>query len=123
MQTTAREVGLMLEMIYQCSRGGGALMVAYPGAFTPEECQQMLDIMSQDHTDSMIEAGLPPGTKFARKHGWIGDTHADAAIVFSPGGDFILVVYLYRPQWLEWDVSNPLVQRIATATYNYFNPK
>jgi beta-lactamase class A len=71
----------------------------------------------------MIEAGLPPGTKFARKHGWIGDTHADAAIVFSPGGDFILVVYLYRPQWLEWDVSNPLVQRIATATYNYFNPK
>jgi beta-lactamase class A len=123
MQTTAREVGLMLEMIYQCSRGGGALMVAYPGAFTPEECQQMLDIMSQDHTESMIEAGLPPGTKFARKHGWIGDTHADAAIVFSPGGDFILVVYLYRPQWLEWDVSNPLVQRIATATYNYFNPK
>jgi beta-lactamase class A len=62
----------------------------------------MLDIMSQDHTESMIEAGLPPGTKFARKHGWIGDTHADAAIVFSPGGDFILVVYLYRPQWLEW---------------------
>ncbi|MGC9084168.1 MAG: serine hydrolase [Anaerolineae bacterium] len=123
MQTTAREVGLMLEMIYQCSRGGGALMVAYPGAFTPEECQQMLDMMAGDKTGSMIEAGLPPGTKFARKHGWIGDTHADAAIVFSPGGDFVLVVYLYRPQWLEWDVSNPLVQRIATATYNYFNPK
>ncbi|MDW8068854.1 MAG: serine hydrolase [Anaerolineae bacterium] len=123
MQTTAREVGLMLEMIYQCSRGGGALMVAYPGAFTPEECQQMLKMMAADRTESMIEAGLPPGTKFARKHGWISDTHADAAIVFSPGGDFILVVYLYRPQWLEWDVSNPLIQRIATATYNYFNPK
>ncbi len=123
MQTTAREVGLMLEMIYQCSRGGGALMVAYPGVFTPQECQQMLEMMAQDKTESMIEAGLPPGTMFARKHGWIGDTHADAAIVFSPGGDFILVVYLYRPQWLEWDVSNPLVQRIATATYNYFNPK
>lgn len=122
MQTTAREIGLMLEMIYQCSRGGGALMVAFPGAFTPEECQQMLEMMAEDKTGSMIEAGLPPGTKFARKHGWVGDTHADAAIVFSPGGDFILVVYLYRPQWLEWNVSNPLVQRITTATYNYFNP-
>lgn len=122
MQTTAREIGLMLEMIYQCSRGGGALMVAYPGAFTPEECQQMLEMMAEDKTESMIEAGLPPGTKFARKHGWIGDTHADAAIVFSPGGDFVLVVYLYRPQWLEWDIANPLVQRIAAATYNYFNP-
>ncbi|MGQ9467521.1 MAG: serine hydrolase [Anaerolineae bacterium] len=122
MQTTAREIGLMLEMLYQCSQGGGALMVAYPGAFTPEECQQMLEIMAGDKTESMIEAGLPPGTKFARKHGWIGDTHADAAIVFSPGGDFVLVVYLYHPQWLEWDISNPLIQRIATATYNYFNP-
>ncbi len=122
MQTTAREVGLMLEMIYHCAHGGGALMVAYPGAFTPEECQQMLEMMSGDRTGSMIEAGLPPGTRFARKHGWAGDTHADAAIVFSPGGDFILVVYLYRPQWLEWDVSNPLITRIATATYNYFNP-
>lgn len=122
MQTTAREVGLMLEMIYQCAHGGGALMVAYPGAFTPEECQQMLEIMSEDRTESLIEAGLPPGTRFARKHGWADDTHADAAIVFGPMKDFILVVYLYRPQWLEWDVSNPLITRIATATYNYFNP-
>jgi len=122
MQTTAREVGLMLEMIYQCAHGGGALMVAYPGAFTPEKCQQMLEMMAGDRTGSMIEAGLPSGTRFARKHGWAGDTHADAAIVFSPNGDFVLVVFLYRPQWLEWDVSNPLVTRIATATYNYFNP-
>lgn len=122
MQTTAREVGLMLEMIYQCAGGGGALTVAYPGALTPQECQQMLDMMAGDRTESMIEAGLPPGTRFARKHGWAGDTHADSAIVFSPGGDFVLVVYLYRSQWLEWSVSNPVVQRIATATYNYFNP-
>lgn len=123
MQTTAREIGLLLEMIYQCSRGGGALMVAYPGAFTPQECQQMLEMMAEDRTGSMIEAGLPPGTPFARKHGWAGDTHADAAIVFGPKGDFILVVYLYRPGWLEWDISNPLISRIATATYNYFSAK
>lgn len=123
MQTTAREVGLLLEMIYQCSRGGGALMVAYPGAFTPQECQQMLEMMAEDKTGSMIEAGLPPGTPFARKHGWAGDTHADAAVVFGPKGDFILVVFLYRPGWLEWEVSNPLISRIAAATYNYFAAK
>jgi len=122
MQTTARDMGLLLEMIYQCSKGGGALMVAYPGAFTPEECQQMLEMMSQNRIDSLIEAGLPPGTQVAHKHGWIGDTHADAALVFSPGGDFILVVFLYHPGWLEWEISNPLISDIATATYNYFNP-
>ena len=58
----------------------------------------------------------------AHKHGWIGDTHADASIVFSPGGDFVLVVFLYHPEWLEWEISNPLISDIATATYNFFNP-
>jgi beta-lactamase class A len=122
MQTTARDMGLLLTMIYQCSQGGGALMVAYPGAFTAEECQQMLEMMRQNKTESLIETGLPPETPLAHKHGWIGDTHADAGIVFSPGGDFVLVVYLYHPVWLEWEFSNPLISNIATATYNYFNP-
>lgn len=122
MQTTAQDIGLLLEMIYQCSQGGGALMAAYPGDYTAEECQQMLDIMAQNRIGSLIEAGLPPGTRLAHKHGWGPDTHADAGIVFSPGGDFVLVVYLYNPVWLEWGVSNPLVNNIATATYNYFNP-
>jgi len=122
MQTTAQDIGLLLEMIYQCSHGGGALLAAYPDDYTPEECQQMLDIMSQNRIDSLIEAGLPPGTPLAHKHGWGPDTHADAGIVFSPQADFVLVVYLYNPVWLEWGISNPLVNNIATATYNYFNP-
>ena len=122
MQTTARDMGLLLEMLYQCSRGGGALMVAYPGALTAEECQEGLEMMTRNRIGSLIEAGVPDGTSVAHKHGWIGDTHADAAIVYSPGGDFVLTVFLYYPGWLEWDLSNPLITDIATATYNYFNP-
>ncbi len=122
MQTTPLDIGLLLEMIYQCSHGGGALMAAYPGAFTVDECTQMIEWLGKDRIDSLIEAGVPVGTRVAHKHGFTGDTHADAAIVFSPGGDFVLVVYLYRPQWLEWGESAPLVSDIATATFNYFNP-
>ena len=122
MQTTPLDIGLLLEMIYQCNQGGGALMAAYPGAFTVDECAQMVEWLSKDRIDSLIEAGVPVGTEVAHKHGFTGDTHADAAVVFSPGGDFVLVVYLYRPQWLEWGESAPLVADIATATYNYFNP-
>jgi beta-lactamase class A len=122
MQTTALDIGLLLEMTYQCSRGGGALTIAYPGDFTVEECSQMLEWMSRNHIDSLIEAGVPVGTRVAHKHGFTGDTHADASLVFSPGGDFVLVVFLYRPQWLEWEESAPLVADIATATYNHFNP-
>jgi len=122
MQTTPLDIGLLLEMIYQCSHGGGALMVVYPGAFTADECGQMIEWLAANRIDSLIEAGVPAGTVVAHKHGFTGDTHADAALVFSPGGDFVLVVYLYRPQWLEWEESSALIADIATATYNYFNP-
>jgi len=122
MQTTPLDIGLLLEMIYQCSHGGGALMVAYPGDLTADECTQMIEWMSTNRTDSLTEAGVPAGTRVAHKHGFTGDTHADAALVFSPGGDFVLVAFLYRPRWLEWEESAPLIADIATATYNYFNP-
>jgi hypothetical protein len=122
MQTTPLDMGLLLEMIYQCSQGGGTLMAAYPGSLSVDECNQMLEWMSMNHIDSLTEAGVPVGTRVAHKQGFTGDTHADAAIVFSPGGDFVLVVYLYRPQWLEWEESAPLIADIATATYNHFNP-
>jgi len=122
MQTTPLDVGLLLEMIYQCSHGGGALVAAYPDAFTADECGQMIEWMSMNCIDSLIEAGVPVGTSVAHKHGWTGDTHADSALVFSPGGDFVLVIFLYRPEWLEWEESASLMANIATATYNYFNP-
>ncbi len=122
MQTTPLDIGLLLEMIYQCSRGGGTLAAAYPGDLTADECSQMLEWMSRNRIDSLIEAGVPVGTRVAHKHGFTGDTHADAALVFSPGGDFVLVAFLYRPQWLEWEESAPLIADFATATYNHFNP-
>ncbi|HJW84427.1 MAG TPA: serine hydrolase [Anaerolineae bacterium] len=129
MQTTPDDIGALLEMIYQCSQGGGALMVAYPGSFMPEECQQMLDIMQQNViTDAegiptLLRGGLPPDTPLAHKHGWDFDTRGDAAIAFTPGGDFVLVVYVNTPQtWVEWDIANGIMVDVTRAAYNYFNP-
>jgi hypothetical protein len=123
MQTTPLDIGLLLEMIYQCSQDGGALKVAYPDAFTAEECGEMLAWLTRNEFDNLIEAGLPEGTVVAHKHGFgDGGPHADAGIVFSPGGDFVLIVYLDSPQYLEWAESSELVASIARATYNYFNP-
>jgi len=121
MQTTPQDMGRLLEMIYQCAKGGGTLIAAYPDELTPEECQAMLDIMSQNRIGALIEAGVPEGTRVAHKHGWVGDSHGDAGIVFSPGGDYVLCIYLYNKDWLEWGVSTPLMARVSEATYNYFN--
>jgi beta-lactamase class A len=120
-QTTAEDLGMLLEMIYQCAAGGGALLAAYPGQITPDECQLMLELLNQNRIGSLIEAGVPEGTNVAHKHGWAANTHGDSGIVFSPGGDYVLVEYLHASEWLEWEISSPLMADISRATYNFFN--
>jgi len=121
-QTTPLDIGLLLEMIYQCSRGGGTLLMAYPDALSADECQEMINWMGENRIESLMEMGLPAGATVAHKHGWISDTHADAGLVFTPGGDYVLVIFLHRPEWLQWEESAPLIGDISTAAYNYFNP-
>jgi beta-lactamase class A len=121
-QTTPLDIGLLLEMIYQCSHGGGALLMTYSDALSADECEEMIKWMSMNRIQSLIETGLPSEGKVAHKHGWTSDTHADAGLVFTPGGDYVLVVFLHRPERLEWEESAPLIGDISTAAYRYFNP-
>lgn len=121
-QTTAEDMGLLLSMIYYCAQGnGGTLLAVYPDQISQEECQQIMDYMKQNKIGSLLEAGVPPETSVAHRHGWISDTHADGAIVSTPGGDYVIVGFLYKPDWLEWEVSSPLLADVSQATYNYFN--
>lgn len=122
MQTTPRETGLLLEMIYQLTQGGGTLMAAYPGQFTPAEGQAMINLMTQNHEAILLEGGLPPKTTIAHKHGYVADTHADAAIILpADGSDFVLVVFIYaNTEWLG-DRSLPIFADMATASFNYFH--
>jgi len=119
-QTTPLEMGLLLEMIVQCSAGGGTLLAIHPEAFDPAQCGEMLNVLSATPTDAFIEAGVPPDVRVAHKQALSSDTHADAGVVFGRGSDFVLVVFLYRPEWLPYEESAPLIADIAAATYNYF---
>jgi beta-lactamase class A len=127
MQTTPMDMGLLLEMIYECSQGKGTLTFVYPDRFSKEECAAMLDHMlanqltGEDDVPVLIAAGLPNGTPIAHKHGWVADTRADAALVMSPGGDYILVIYLYNPGWVDWDQTNSIMTRLSQLFYSYFN--
>ena len=65
---------------------------------------------------------MPDGVRVSHKHGWAQGTHADAGIVLSSGGDFVIVEYLHQPgDWLVADYSFPILREIARAAYNYFN--
>jgi beta-lactamase class A len=122
MQTTAEDIGTLLSMIYYCATGqGGALVAAFPGDDWQRECLELLDYMEQNKIGSLIEEGVPAETTIAHRHGWTGDTHVDAGIIFSPGGDYVIVEIMYKPEWLEWELSAPLITDVSQAAYNYFN--
>jgi beta-lactamase class A len=124
MQTTSDDLASLLNMIYECAEfGGGGLIAAYPDEITQSECQMMLDIMSKNDEGVLIMAGVPTDVEVAHKHGWTTDTHADAGIVFSPGGDYVLTMFLWADvDWLNVLTSFPLMEGISAATFNYFNP-
>lgn len=121
-QTSPHDMGLLLQMIYQCGYGGGPLLDIFPGQITPQGCQEIQDILVQNPVRSMIGAGIPEGTPLAHKHGFADDTHADAGIVYSPGGDYVIVQFQYAPtEWLVWALSQPVFEDVSRATYNFFN--
>jgi len=127
-QTTPAEMGMLLEDIYQCSlTGGGSLAAVFPGLISQNECQQMIDYLALNKIGVLIQAGLPEGTRIAHKHGWILDTDgvihdiSDAGIVYTPGGNYILTIYLYHPVQLVFDPTNRMVADLSRAVYNYFN--
>ncbi len=124
MQTTVSDLALLLDMIYQCAEyGGGGLIAAYPEDFTQAECQRMLEIMSRNEEGRLILSGVPESVAVAHKHGYTRDTIGDAAIVFSPGADYALVIFLWaETDWLNANIVWPIMNGLSIATFNYFNP-
>jgi hypothetical protein len=91
-QTTPSEIGMLLEDIYQCNQtGGGNLMAVFPDELTQTECQAMIN------------------------------TLGDAGIVYSPGGNYILSIFIHHPEQLIWEPASELVANQSEAIYNYFN--
>ena len=128
-QTTASDMGMLLEDIYQCAEdGGGALIAVFPSTINKQVCQQMVELLVADKLGALLQAGVPEGTRIAHKHGWVTnpatgviDNVGDAALVYSPGGNYILVVYTYHPVQILFDKANVLFGQLSQAVYNYFN--
>ncbi len=127
MQTTPEDMGLLLEMLHAGSQGGGALMAAYPNSLTTDECSRLLDWLSQatltdpnSGAPMFIRAGLPAGMRAANKWGWDKETRANAGIVSTPSGDFVLVVFLRQPNWGDWQLASPIMADVTRAAYSYF---
>ena len=126
-QTTPSEIGMLLEDLYQCAQtGGGALSAVFPGEITQLECQSMVTFLINNRLPSLLTAGIPEGIPIAHKHGWVSpngiiNTIGDAGIIYSPGGNYILAIFLHHPEQLVWEPASLLVAELSRAVYNYYN--
>lgn len=126
-QTTPSDIGMLLDDIYQCAQnGGGALPAVFPGEITQAECVLMNDYLLKNRLPVLLTAGLPEATPIAHKHGWVTvngiiNTIGDAGIVYSPGGNYVLVVFLYHPDQLIWEPASALIAQLSQAVYNFYN--
>lgn len=119
-QTTAKDIGLILEWIVQCSQGGGTLLAAFPGQLTAEECQQILGYIALDRNRILLETGVPPDTRYAHKHGFVNSAHGDVGVFWGPAGPYIVSLFIYKPGWMEWDLSSRIMADVSKAAWDYF---
>ena len=127
-QVTLSELGTLLEGIYHCAEDNTGLLVeTFPGEITQSECRQAIDILSLPKPLQFIVTSLPPDAVVADKYGYgldidgIFRTITDNAIVYTPGGDFILSVAVYDPDWLNAADGQRVVGRLSQTVYNFFN--
>ncbi len=122
-QLTVSDMGYLLASMYQCAyEERGPLIERFGGAYEPRECRQMLHVMSNNTVDALLKAGVPEGIRVAHKHGWIGDTHSNAALFFTPGGNYVMVMAVYGPGFLNFQQSLPMIAEASRLVYNFYNP-
>ena len=127
-QTTPTDMGMLLTDIYQCEQtGGGSLVAVFPGQIDQSACQFMVELLKQNFLGVLIQAGVPEGTAVAHKHGWVNDEFgvmhnvSDAGIVYTPGGDYVLAIYIYDSGQIIWDQASHLYADLSRAIYSFFN--
>ena len=119
-QLVVADIGALLAGIYDCAYGAAS---PFGSGIEPRECRQMLHVMSNNTVDALLKTGAPAATRVAHKHGWIPDTHGNAALFFTPGGDYVVAMLLFQPEWLNFQASLPLFTEVSRRIYNHFNPQ
>jgi hypothetical protein len=122
LRTTPAEISRLFLMIEACSQGSGVLLEQFD-LLSTDRCQQILDLLARNADTERIVAAIPPDVRVEHKSGWVQDMHADAAIVRSPGGDYLLTIYLWRGvEELPGLWANPYIVALSRLVYSAYDP-
>lgn len=105
--TSAKDIGTLLEKIYK-----GTLV-------SSEYSNKMLELLKDQENTTKIPAGVPSGTVVANKTGELSTVEHDAAIVYSSGADYIIVVMSKNLK--DTDQAKNNITKISEIVYNYYN--
>ncbi|MBR1422316.1 MAG: serine hydrolase [Ruminococcus sp.] len=105
--TCASDAGRMMESIY---RGE---------CVSKEASEKILDMMFDQEFRNKIPSGLPEGVKVANKTGDTDDVSHDAAIVYSDGADYVLVI-MVEAYGFAYDLDPDFIE-LSGLVYSYFN--
>jgi beta-lactamase class A len=126
LRTTPAEIAQIYRMVEQCSKGQGVLLEKFGKHLDPKRCQEMLDRLAQNGDSTRMRSGIPDKVRVEHKSGWIDDMQADAGIVRSPGGDFIVAIYLFQKDTTGAPLPDKLflsvIGSFARLVYTYYNP-
>jgi beta-lactamase class A len=132
-QTTVEDMGSLFTLLYDCANYGSGLASAFPdGEFNSRECRQMLELMSANDLQRLLQGGIPPEVRITHKNGWLNVSAmvGEAGIVYPPDGNpYVIAVYLWQETTPEEATSVgfnrlwPLLEGISRATWNYFSPE
>lgn len=105
--TSARDCGMLLERIYK-------------GNFVSHlASRDMETLLLGQEIDYKIPDSLPDGTISASKTGEVEGCENDTAIVYSPGGDYIICIM--SNGWADDTAAVDRIHQLSETVYNYFN--
>lgn len=107
-QTSAKDVANFYEKLYR-----GAVV-------DPQYSAKMLSLLLRQRINDKLPQYLPKGTKIAHKTGELDTFEHDAGIVYSPGGDYIIVVLTDTP---DPQLGSETVAGLSKTVFDFFTQK
>lgn len=105
--TTAREMAALLDKIYR-----GEAVDRYSS-------QLMVDILKRQKARARLAKHLPSGWEIAHKTGLLRRACHDSAIIFSPKGDYILVVLTGQNR--AYQTAKDFISKLGQLTFRYYD--
>ena len=125
MQTSLSDQVILFEALYRGIQGTGRLLEAFSG-LTPEDCQEMIDLLKTNPTRTLLGPGFADDVPLAHKNGFGGgqatDERIDVGIVWPPGGrPYLVGLYQWdKNPWIHWLRVWPQQIELSTTLYRYF---